>query len=114
MVFWASCFILSAGQIGAYYYYYKSSDYEPNPKPYATFSDGWNGLNKSATINFLIEVLEYTLLPIIIFRSSPWKEPIYQNIPLLVLIIINIVLIVPIFFETANLSFLDLLPIAHQ
>jgi hypothetical protein len=114
LVFWSSCLILSAGQVGAYYYYYNNSgDFVANPKPSATFSDGWNGVCKSTTVNFLIIVLEYTLLPVMIYRSSPWKEPIYQNVALTVLIIINIALIVPIFFETASLSFLDLQPIAQ-
>lgn len=108
LVYWSSCLILSAAQVGAYYYYYNTSDFVANPKPSATFSDGWNGLCKSTTVNFLIVILHSTLLPIMVYRGSPWKEPIYKNVALTVLIIINIVLIVPIFFQTASLSFLDL------
>jgi hypothetical protein len=111
LVFWTNCLILAAGQLGAYLYYYHNSDFVANPHPIATYKDGWNGVCKSTTVNFLIIILEFTLLPIFIYRSSPWKEEIYKNKPLSLLIVINLVLIVPFFFETANLSFLDLQPI---
>jgi hypothetical protein len=108
LLFWINCLILSAGQVGAYLYYYQTSDFVANPYPNATYQEGWNGVCKSTTVNFLIIILEHTLLPIFIYRSSPWKEEIYKNKALCLLIVINLVLIVPFFFETANLSFLDL------
>lgn len=113
LVFWGTSLILGAGQIGAYLYYYQSNDFVPNPHPYVSYRDGWNGVCKSSTVNFLIIIVEYTLLPIVIYRSSPWKEEIYKNLFLLSTIIINLVLIIAIFIETANLSILDLLPINY-
>jgi hypothetical protein len=43
LVFWLTCGALTAGQVGAYYYYINSSDFTPNPKPVANFKDGWTG-----------------------------------------------------------------------
>jgi hypothetical protein len=96
------------GQLGAYFYYYNTSDFVPNPNTAITFADGWSGLCKSSTVNFLITTLQFTFLPIFIHRSSPWKEPIYKNIALSVLILINIALIIPIYLFTPYFSFLDL------
>jgi hypothetical protein len=38
----------------------------------------------------------------------------YKNIPLLLLIIVNLALIIPFYFYTASLSFLDLQPIGQS
>lgn len=108
LVFWISCAILTAAQVASYFYYYNTPDFVPNSQPSATFSSGWNGVCKSATINFLITVLEFSVLPFFIFRSSPWKEPIYKNWPLTVLILINIALIIPIYFFTSSFSIIDM------
>lgn len=111
LVFWLSCLIFIAGQVSSYFFYYNSPDFVPNPQHSATFSSGFNGLCKSSTINFLMSVLFYSSLPLFVYRSSPWKEPIYKNIPLISLVLINIFLIIPIYFFTSQLSFLDLQPI---
>ena len=113
LVFWLSSIIFAAGQAGAYYYYYKTSDFVPNPRPVATFQSGWNGNTKTSTVNFLILVLQFTLIHIAIYRSSTWKESIYKHIPLTILIVVNLGLIIPIYFLAANLSFLELQPIAQ-
>jgi hypothetical protein len=104
---------MGAGQVGSYLYYYQSNDFVPNPHHYASYQEGWNGLCKSSTINFLIIILQYTLLPIVVYRSSPWKEEIYKNLFILSSIIINLILTIIIFLSTASLSILDLLPIGR-
>lgn len=53
----------------------------------------------------------YTFFPMFVYRSRPWKQPFYKNIALTIVIGLNVVLSIGIFFKTKDLSFLDLQPI---
>lgn len=111
LIFWVDSIILTLTQGFAFFYYTSSSDFEPNPQPKVTFSHGWNGVCKSSTANFLIVILIFTLLPIFIYRSAPWKEPFYKNIVLLILILLDLGAIICMYLFTSQLSIIDLLPI---
>jgi hypothetical protein len=113
LIFWTNCAIASIAQYIVYLYYFKSSDFVPNPKPYATFVDGWNFICKSSSVFFLVNTVQATLMPFSTYRSLPWKEKIYKNILMTILIILNSIGISIIFFETQYLSFIQLEPIGH-
>ena len=114
LVYWGNSIISIIGMILAYEYYYYSSDFTPNPITKVTFKDGWNGVNKSSTVLFLISVLYYISLSFLLYRGSPWKKPIYRNILMTLLIVLNIVLIIVIFFTTEKHSWIDLVKIDKE
>jgi hypothetical protein len=114
LVFWGNIIIASLGLCISYFYYESSADFVPNPQRVITFSGGSNGICKSASIIFLCSNIIFIFLGPFVYRSSPWKEPFYANKPFTITILINIVVIFPMFFLTKNLSFLDLVEIRQK
>lgn len=103
--------IFTLGMAASYQYYASTTDFVPNPTPTVTFSNGYNHLTKSSTIIFLSQNIVNIFMSVMLYRGSPWKEPFYKNKAFTILFVVNIVLIIPIFFTTKYLSFLDLQPI---
>ena len=99
---------MTAGQTAAYFVYYNSSEFMPNPKPIVTISTGFNGECQSSTVNFLISTLLFSFFPVIIYRSSPWKQAIYKNIALTIIVFLNVGLILTIYFMTGTFGFIGL------
>lgn len=52
------------------------------------------------------------MLAFFIYKSAPWKQPIWTNRPLFIVLAINIALILVISFTTDSLSDLEFQPIA--
>jgi RsiW-degrading membrane proteinase PrsW (M82 family) len=111
---WGNVIIFTVAVVAGYQYYVNTSDFVANPNPVATFADGWNGVNKSGTLIFLMLIIVCTLLPLFIYRSDPWKQPLYKNVILTVIIVVNSVLFFAIYYTTSYLSFLDLVPIGTK
>jgi hypothetical protein len=63
---------------------------------------------------FLATNIAFVSFSVIVFRSDPWKEPFYKNWPYTTLLILNIVLIVPMYFLSASLRKVGLQPIARK
>lgn len=106
--YWLTLIIYSVGLIGAYIYYFNSGNFVANTVTSIKFPEGWFGKTQSCTINFITSNLEYTFLPIAIYRSSPWKLQIFTNIPVTILIIVNIIVIFFISFFSSGFGFLDI------
>lgn len=113
-MFWLTVISLAAGLAGSYFFYYNTDEFIPNTVRTITFASGWNGKCVSTTVSFFVTVLEFSLLPFVVYRSSPWKEPFYRNIPLMILVIVNIALITVIYFWPQYFAFLDLKVISRQ
>ena len=79
---------------------------------YCHFEEGWYGLTKSSTANFIAANIIYILLSLVLYKSRPWKQPIWNNKPLFSIILINAVLLILISLFNGHMSFLDIQPIA--
>lgn len=114
LVFWITMAIYTAGLIISYAYYYQTDDFEPNPHPFIRFPEGWEGETKSSTLNFLTSNILYITLPFAIYRSSPWKLPIWTNKPVIGVVILNVLLLLPICYLTSYLSAFSIQPIGRN
>lgn len=114
LVFWGNIIIFTVAEVASYQYYRQSPDFVANPNPVATFADGWNGVNNSGTVVFLMIIIIYSFLPAFIYRSHPWKQQIYKNIPLSFVIVVNVILVFTIYYTTKYLSFIDVVPIGTK
>ena len=111
LVYWGNMVIFSAGMALSYLYYSKTSDFVPNPTPSITFQNGYNHTTKSSTIVFLCQNIINIFLGVHIYRSGPWKEPFYKNKAFTIVVVVNILLLIPMYFTTKYLSFMDVQPI---
>jgi hypothetical protein len=111
LVVWGNYLITSAGLVVSYEYLIHSGTFIPNPYPDVTFASGYYGICQSATTMFICIIFIFIFMGLFIFRSSPWKEPLYQNKPLTVLLILNFVAVLFLFFGTKYLSFLNIVPL---
>ena len=46
-----------------------------------------------------------------IYRSGPWKEPFYKNKAFTIVVVVNFLLLIAMYFTTKYLSFMDVQPI---
>jgi cation-transporting ATPase 13A3/4/5 len=112
LVYWLTMVVYSAGLVASYVYYTRSDDFSPNPSPEIRFPEGWNGDTKSSTVNFITSNILYIFLPFAIYRSEPWKLPIWTNKPVMGIIALNFLLLVPLSLLTSHMGFLSLQPIS--
>lgn len=108
LVYWVSMILYSAGLIGSYVYYVNSGSFTPNTNVEIRFPKGWFGETESSTVNFITSNILYIFLPFAIYRSDPWKLPIWTNKPVTIIIIVNIILLVPLSLFTKYLGFMGL------
>jgi hypothetical protein len=111
---WGNIVIFAVAIVAGYQYYIQTPDFLANPNPTATFASGWNGVNKSSSLIFLMLIVMYTLLPLFIYRGDPWKQPLYKNGILTFLIVMNSIMFFTIYYTTSYLSILDLVPIGTK
>jgi len=60
---------------------------------------------------FICVIPIFIFLALWIYRSRPWKEAVYQNKALFILLIVNFLLMFVLFFGTGWLGFLDVVQI---
>lgn len=95
----------------SYVYYATSPDFFANTHRDIIFGTGWYGKTQSSTVNFITSNIVYIFLPFAIFRSLPWKLPIWTNYPVMAIIIFNIILLLPISVFPDDFAFLGIEPI---
>jgi hypothetical protein len=108
LVYIGNTVIFSAGIIAGYYYFYCTDEYVSNPDKIVSFLKGFEANTKSTTIVFLMMNVAFILTPAILHRNSPWKQPLYKNLWLLILTILNMIIIIAIFFLTKYCDFITL------
>jgi hypothetical protein len=62
-----------AGVTIGYIIFKNTDNFTPNPKPVISFSEGYYGKTASASAIWLLSFWSYLSVPIIIYRSQPWK-----------------------------------------
>ena len=56
----------------------------------------------------------FIFMSVIVYHSDPWKEPFYKNWPFSALFVLNVVLIIPMYFFTDKLLKAGLQPIGRK
>ncbi len=60
----------------------------------------WNTFTSVGTCIFLLVLPNFSIYPLYFYIGQPWKQKIYKNIPLLILLILNCIACIIIFFST--------------
>lgn len=63
-------------------------------------------------MNFITSNIVYIFLPFAIYRGDPWKLPIWTNLPVMGLVILNIILLLPMSLLSGDFSFLGIVEVA--
>lgn len=96
--FWGSSIIATMGFVGGYFYFKSTPVFKPNPNP--VVDKVWYTVTYSDTCIFLCMLWPFAVYSFIFYIGKPWKEPIYKNYILLLLILINIGFTVTLFYTT--------------
>lgn len=86
---WGNFAILSGGLIAGFFYLTGSSGYITNPDPYFKIGGGFNPDCQLVTAMFLLTAFPQITTAILVYKSHPWKQPIYKNIVLMIVISVN-------------------------
>ncbi len=97
--FWGSLIIATAGLVGGYFYFRHTEQYQLSDKPLT--GEKWNTYTLTGTSIFLLVLPHFSLYPIFFYIGQPWKEKLYKYIPLLILIVLNSIACVIIYFNTS-------------
>jgi uncharacterized membrane protein len=100
--------------VACYLYNSNTDGFTSNLNCAVTFAFGYIGRTQSATIMFVAKILALIFMAVTVYRSSPWKEPIYRNILLTVLLVLNFIVMFFLFFGTSSLAMLRVVPIANN
>jgi len=98
---WGNVIILISGVVSGFQFIVNQPDYITNPSPYFPLGGGYNPECQLVTSMFLMMGLPLATTAILVYKSSPWKNPIYRNYVLSIVIGVNI-LIVLVFFGGNN------------
>lgn len=105
MVFWGNVIIFSAGYVAAYVYGKEiSGEFIPNPNPHVGFDTGYYSKTFSTTIMFICYNIQPPTLVLFLYKSKPWREYLWCNIILFLIIVVNIGIGIAAFFLTNELS----------
>jgi magnesium-transporting ATPase (P-type) len=90
LIYWGNLLIPFSGMLGAWFYYFGTEDYSPNPKTDVRIANGgFNSKNKSTTLIFLLVILAIASNAFIMYRSMPWREKFFRNYLFTILISVN-------------------------
>lgn len=111
--FWGSFIIATGGLVAGVLYFRSTSGYIPNPTPVAVRS--WTRATYSTTCIFLLILFPFAIYSLFFYIAGPWKQKIYKNWVLFVLIILNMISTVAMHYITPfALKPLGLVPIAYE
>lgn len=112
LVYWGNIIIPVAGLCFGYFYYIRTDQFIPNPKPRLTLV-GFFSLCQSTTVVFLLIQLPFALNAFFLHNSKPFKQKIYENWVLITIIVGNFIADV-IYFLVCNkgIKALNLVPIS--
>ena len=101
--YWGNVIIPSAGLIAGYFYLINSENFVPNDTPVVTEA-GFSTFNQSATMMLLMVLIPFSFNGLFLYISKPWKVRIYKNYPLFILIVLNIVSSIMLFYLTPYMT----------
>lgn len=97
LVFWGNV-LLSTLAIAATLVYYRSTGEYVRNYSKATVDSGWASSNSLVASQFLYYSLQPVILVFCVYEGAPWKEPLYCNVLLLVVVLLNLVFQIGCYF----------------
>lgn len=111
--FWGSTIIATGGLIAGYFYFRTTANFIPNSHNIVTQT--WFPATFTATCMFLLILPPFAIYSLFFYIGEPWKEKIYKNKILFVLIVLNLMSTVAMHYITKYaLGPLGLLPIINE
>lgn len=90
LIFWGNLLIPYTGVLGAWFYFYNTDEFVPNPKTRVTVENGsFNSKIMSTSMIYVLVLIVLAANGFIMHRSSPWRERIYRNYPFSLLLFVN-------------------------
>lgn len=86
--YWGSLVIATGGLIAGYFYFRSTALFRPNPLPEAQTK--WQTITYSTTCMFLLLLPPFSIYSLFFYIGEPWKQKIYKNKILFILIILNL------------------------
>lgn len=83
---------MAVGLVGGYFCVTRDSGYIPNPKPEFILGVGYYPDCQLVTAMFLLMGVPLTTIAILVYKSHPWKNPIYRNIVLMIMLCLNLII----------------------
>jgi cation-transporting ATPase 13A3/4/5 len=101
IIYWANIIFPTAGFCAAYFYFYNSPAYIPNPLQVVSALKGYLGVKcTTTTILWLMINIPFILNAFFIYNSFPFKCGFFSNILLMVLFVANLIPAIVFFFVT--------------
>lgn len=94
---WGNIIIIYLGVICGFFYIRNHPHYIPNPKPHHRLIEGYNAECQLVTAIFLMLSVPIAASAILIYKSDPWKNPIYRNIVLMIWLAVDFIVIIVLF-----------------
>ena len=86
--YWGSLVIATGGLIAGYFYFRSTALFRPNPLPEAQTK--WQTITYSTTCMFLLLLPPFSIYSLFFYIGEPWKQKIYKNKILFILIVLNL------------------------
>lgn len=114
LTYWGNVIIPIAGLCFGFFYYRSTDEYTPSPVQTLTLA-GYYFLCQNTTVVFLLIQLPFTLNAFFLHNSKPFKQKIYDNWIMVVIIIGNIIADVIFFLVDYNgIPAINLVPISTK
>jgi hypothetical protein len=84
-------------------YFRQTGEYIYNTA-YADINSGWTSNDYLVASEFLYFSLQPVVVILCLYESTPWKEPLYRNVPLIIVTLLNLVFQIGYYFIQPQLS----------
>jgi hypothetical protein len=98
--------------VAGQFYFIQTDVYQPNPQPVA--NESWYTLTYITTCNFLMILQPFVIYAVFFYIGYPWKQPLYKNYILFILILLNVAATTVLYFITKYLIKLGILDISNN